>query len=81
MPWAIVTTTMNSGSRDFKYDLGSCACKIDWENLSVEFATSQTQNHLTSSTPAAMKIKHRDFWYIFSVQDKSPIMISEAVSV
>ena len=72
---------MNSRNKDFKYNLGFCACKIDRENLSFEVATSQPQNYLTSPSPADMEIKPRDFWYVFSVQEKSLMSHSEAVSV
>jgi hypothetical protein len=70
---------MNSRNKDLKYNLGSCACKIDWENLNFEVATSQPRNYLTSSTPADIRIEYRGFRYVLSVQDKG--LMSKAVSV
>lgn len=59
---------MSSGNKDLKLILDSCAIgKIERENLGLEGATSQPQNHLASSTPVDIGRESRSCELLLSV--------------
>ena len=68
---AMATLTMDSGNKHPKCDLGSCACKIDWEHLNFKTAPSQPQNYPTSSIPVYIEIEYYDIRSVLSGKTKA----------